>query len=336
MQNTSSSNRLNEIMQSLHYFQTITQPTRYPPHENQSPSLLDHVWYNALSIYNTGIISHADADHFPTYLQILLPDSISLKNNEFINITFRLNNDVNRAKFSQLVDDFDWASVASDDVNVYADNFAKKLNDIYCSTFPIKTKSIPRHKAMNPWFSPELKELTNYKSVYFNMYRFGIISKQKNNRFKNKVKGKIDEAKSYYYKKLSEKNSGNARLTWETLNNLMDRRCSEKLPKSILRNGIEISDDETVANIFNEYFSNLPLQLDENVQVSNMNPLHFINPNVSSTLENFAHCTPLEISTIINDLKSTREGKNSVPINLLKANRSVLSVVISHMINQAF
>ena len=76
------------------------------------------------------------------------------------------------------------------------------------------------------------------------MFRLGFISKQENNSFKNKVKNKIAEAKSSYYKKLFEKNSGNARLTWETLNNLMDRRCSEKLPKGILRNGIEISDDE--------------------------------------------------------------------------------------------
>ena len=336
MQNNFNSNMLNEVMQSLHYFQTITQPTRYPPHENQSPTLLDHMWYNALSIYNTGIISHTDADHLPTYLQILLPDSVNLKNNDFIKITFRLNNEENRTRFSQMIDDFDWASVVSSDVNVYTENFSNKLDEIYCSAFPIKTKNISRHKAINPWFSPELKELINHKSVYFNMFRLGIISKPENNRFKNKVKCKIDEAKSSYYKRLFQKNSGNARLTWESLNNLMNRRCSERLPKGILRDGIEISDDETMANIFNDYFSNLPLQLDRNVQSSNMDPLQFVNPNVTSVLENFSNCTPIEISTIIKDLKITREGKNSIPIKLLKANRSVLSVVISHMINQAF
>ena len=336
MQNNSDSNRLSDIMQSLHYFQTITQPTRYPPHENQSPSLLDHMWYNALSIYKTGIISHADADHLPTFLQILMPDSMNLKNNDLIKITFRLNNESNRDRFSQLIDDFDWASVASDDVDVYVENFTRKLDEIYCSAFPIKTKCIPRHKAMNPWFSPELKELTNYKSVYFNMFRLGIISKQENNRFKNKIKCKIEETKISYYRRLFEKNLSNARLTWETLNNLMDRRSSEKLPKSIVRNGVEIHDDETMANIFNDYLSNLPLQLDRDVPLSNLDPLHFVNPNIASTLVNFSHCTPTEISDIINNLKITREGKNSVPIKLIKANKSVLSVVICHMINQAF
>ena len=202
MKNNSNSNRLNDLMRSLHYFQTITQPTRYPPQENQSPSLIDHMWYNALSIHNTGIISHSFSDHLPTFLQILLPDSDNLSQKEYIKITFRLNNENNRDKFSHMIDDFDWASVASDDVNGYVENFVKKLDQIYCSAFPIKTKSIPKHKAMNPWFSPYLKELVKHKSIYFNMFRLGIISKQENNSFKNKIKCKIEEAKNSYYKKI--------------------------------------------------------------------------------------------------------------------------------------
>ena len=60
------------------------------------------MWYNALSIYKTGTISHVDADHLPTFLQILMPDSMNLKNNDLIKITFRLNNESNRTSFSQL------------------------------------------------------------------------------------------------------------------------------------------------------------------------------------------------------------------------------------------
>ena len=336
MKNNSNSNRLNDLMRSIHYFQTITQPTRYPPQENQSPSLIDHMWYNALSIHNTGIISHSFSDHLPTFLQILLPDSDNSSQKEYIKITFRLNNEINRDKFSHLIEDFDWASVASDDVNGYVENFVKKLDQIYCSAFPIKTKSIPKHKAMNPWFSPYLKELVKHKSIYFNMFRLGIISKQENNSFKNKIKCKIEEAKNSYYKKLFENNMCNARLTWETLNKLMNRRCSENLPNGIMRNDIEVVDEKEMANVFNDYFSSLPLQLDENVPSSNLDPLHFVNSNVVNTLHNLSPCTPLEISDIINNLKITRENKNSIPIKLLKANKDVLSVVISHMINQAF
>ena len=336
MQNNLDSNRLKDVMQSLHYFQTITEPTRYPLIDNQSPSLIDHMWYNALSMYNTGVVSFQGTDHLPTYLQIVLPESDNLDKNEFIQIKFRLNTESNRERFSQIIDDFDWASVASDDINMYVDDFIRKLDQMYCSAFPIKTKCIPKYKAMNPWFTPELKELINQKSIYFTMYRLGIISKQENNCFKNKIKCKIEEAKISYYKKLFETNFGNARLTWETLNKLMDRRSSEKLPKSVMRNNIEIFDDKYVANIFNDYFSNIPLQLDENVPFSNLDPLHFINPNLVSTLNNLSPCNPIEVGLIINNLKITRENKNSIPIRLLKANKDVLSVVICHMINQSF
>ena len=116
----------------------------------------------------------------------------------------------------------------------------------------------------------------------------------------------------------------------------MDRRSSEKLPRSIVRDGIEICDDEQLANVFNDYFSNVPLQLDENVPPSNIDPLYYVNPNIASTLNELTPCNPIEVATIINDLKITRENKNSIPIRLLKANKNVLSVVISHMINLTF
>ena len=103
-----------------------------------------------------------------------------------------------------------------------------------------------------------------------------------------------------------------------------------------MKNGIEIVDDVEMANFFNDYFSSLPLQLDQNVPSTNLDPLHFVNPNVVTTLDNLSPCNPLEISDIIKKMKITRENKNSVPIKLLQANKEVLSVVISHMINQAF
>ena len=78
-----------------------------------------------------------------------------------------------------------------------------------------------------------------------------------------------------------ENNTGNARFTWETLNKLMNRRCSEKLPNGLMRNGIEVVDDEEMANCFNDYFSSLPLQLDQNVPSSNLDPLNFVNPNIT-------------------------------------------------------
>ena len=78
----------------------ITQATRFSPNDNEIPSLIDHIWYNALHICNSGIISYNATDHCPTYLQLPCNTSDS-KNNELIKINFRINNDETSEKFSQ-------------------------------------------------------------------------------------------------------------------------------------------------------------------------------------------------------------------------------------------
>ena len=77
------------------------------------------------------------------------------------------------------------------------------------------------------------------------------------------------------------------------------------------------------------------MELDANVPNTNLNPLQFINIDLNSSLENFEPCTPTEVSSIMENLKITKQDKNSVPIKLMLANRDVLSIVISDMINQA-
>ena len=52
-------------------------------------------------------------------------------------------------------------------------------------------------------------------------------------------------------------------------------------------------------------------------------------------MDNYTPCDPIEVKNIIENLKITKENKNSMPIRLLKDNKNVLAVVISHMINQS-
>ena len=81
---------------------------------------------------------------------------------------------------------------------------------------------------MNPWFTPELNELINQKSAYFELYLQGIVTKQENNVFKNKIKTTINKAKHSYYQNVFDSSFGNMKLTWKILNNLMGRTNKKK------------------------------------------------------------------------------------------------------------
>ena len=56
--------------------------------------------------------------------------------------------------------------------------------------------------------------------------------------------------------------------------------------------------------------------------------------NLNTVLLEFKPFTLLEVFAIIEQLKVTKQDKNSVPIRLVKANNDFLSVTISRMINQ--
>ena len=234
-----------------------------------------------------------------------------------------------------MINEFNWSTLASNNINAYTENFCKKLDDLYCSAFPLKTKYITKRKAMNPWCTPELANLIKQKSVYFDMYRLGAITKQENNRFKNKVKAAINKAKTEYYKKLLSNNFGNMRCVWKILNGLMNREAKGSSPKSIITNNIEVCDDKHIADSFSDYFYNVPLELDSNVPDSNLDPLQFVNIDLNSHLFDFEPCTPDEVSSIISNMKITKQNKNSIPIRLFVANRDILSVGICDLINQS-
>ena len=228
-QNAITSNFV-ETLQSHHFFPTISIPTRYPPNVNSNiqPSLLDQIWVNSLNIYNSNVISYDITDHCPITLQLPIPTSNIPDKNELVKITFRVNNEVNRERFRQLIMDFDWNGMNPQDINSRTENFTRKLDSLYCSSFPLQTKFIPKRKAMNPWFTPELSELVRRKNLYFDLCRIGAVSKQENNSFKNRFKSIVHKAKTSYYRNLFDRNFGNMRAIWATLNSLMERKSKSQ------------------------------------------------------------------------------------------------------------
>ena len=160
----------------MKYFQmysTIKKPSRFSADNLTLPSFLDMIWTNAPSACISGILTHENVTfllvHFP---KLNGPEST----NESMKITFRLNNDAIRPKFADTLGRFDWTSIHANDLSAYTENFTKKLDELYCQTFPLKTKTISKRKIMNPWITPQIKELIDMRSTYFHMFRIGAVT----------------------------------------------------------------------------------------------------------------------------------------------------------------
>ena len=162
----SSPNDVGLFMQnvfSYHFIPLITKPTRFPLGEQHgSPSILDHIWFNKCNVVQSGIIIFDATDHFPTFA--ILKDILLLKN-ALVKIVFR-DKSVNR------IERFVCASrdlafdLSGNDVNIDTNMFIKAIDDLYCKSFPLKTKYVSCKRLSKPWLTSSLlkciKNISNY------------------------------------------------------------------------------------------------------------------------------------------------------------------------------
>ena len=83
--------------------------------------------------------------------------------------------------------------------NKYVDNFISSLDKFYCRCFPIKVKYISNSQAFNPWINSNLRKFISYKSQYFHLFWLGIVTKEENKIYRNKVQSIIKKCKINYY-----------------------------------------------------------------------------------------------------------------------------------------
>ena len=66
---TTSVYNFTNCLNSMHFIPLITRPTRFPPNEQTSnPSTLDHIWFNCLVLFKSGILCMNLTDHCPVFV----------------------------------------------------------------------------------------------------------------------------------------------------------------------------------------------------------------------------------------------------------------------------
>ena len=264
-------------MQSFNLLPIITKPTRIPE-TNTNPSLLDQIWISSTMNYTScGIIYHDMTDHLPVFCSF---KSLNLPKNDRgqkIKITFREENPVNRDKFTQKLSNFDWNTIKSADPNTYAKNFINTLNELYCISFPIRVKYVTQRYFDTPWITPEIFKLIQNKSTFYYLFKEGLITKEDNNFFKNRVQNIIRVAKKNYYKRAFEQSRGDLQRSWDLIKSLTGVQTARKKLECIIHNGIRYTTDETIANAFNDYFISIPHNLDNLLPESSVDPLSYLS-----------------------------------------------------------
>ena len=111
------------------------------------------------------------------------------------------------------------------------------------------------------------------------------------------------DAKRLYYQSLFHDNKNNSRKTWDTLNEIINKKQKSNLtlPSKFLDNQGNVYDGDNIADGFNNFFSTIGSNLEKNIPAPNNSPLEYLR---NITYEPFDAQLSTSCTQVVNIIKS--------------------------------
>ena len=186
--------------------------------------------------------------------------------------------------------------------------------------------------------SETLLNLIKTKSNYLKLHKLGIVSKDENKVFRNNVNNLIKKAKIDYHHKLFLKHRNDMKKCWRIINDIVSKNKDPTVISKIIFNNHTYIETIDISNIFNDYFCSIGDSLDRQIPNIHVDPLNYLNVNVSSTF--FLNpVSSLEVRNYMKSLKNSKEELHIFSVSILKENfmqSDVLPNFIANLINKCF
>ena len=312
------------------YNPLITKATRVTL-DGASSTCIDHFWSNSRMNSTNGIFEVHISDHYPIFTMIQVTN-IPVQQHVY----FR---DHSEENVLQLFDKFD--TVAStifnsenmdvEDVSILFANEFYKLYDICC---PVKCKTVSKNRIDKPWLTDSIMLTINRKHALYRKLKRNEITLDLYRKFCNVTKKSITLAKKNYYLNKFDACKSNTSETWKCVNSISKQAKNiSKFSKIETDNGM-ITDPESIANSFNEYFISIGRSLSDSIPVLNASPLDYMGER--SSLNMFlSPSSPGDVKEVILSMSNKRSGINEVPVKIYKLLVDKLSYVISFIFNMS-
>ena len=324
------------MLRSYNYLPVITKPTRFPTDSNFSvrASTIDHIFLNKLVPFDSVIFWDDFSDHCPTAIR--LEDFISQNDNTMLKtFSFRPFSDENFNKLENKLNTTNWTSLlSSSDVNIQFNVFQSYLDRCYCDCFPLKTKTISEKREKNKWITGETLQMIRLKSSYNKLFLNGFITREENNRLRNKLNKKIEKDKKLYFRNLFENARNNMKKSWGIIRTLSGNNAKKSDYIKIFEEAPPDESKFDTLNRFNDFFSSIGERLSSDINSIN----NFDSSPPTQNSNNFFLFPPnqSEIFNIISNLKMTKTHLNSLPIKIFKLLKNILVIPILILLNNSF
>jgi hypothetical protein len=211
-------------------------------------------------------------------------------------------------------------------------DFVYKFETLVDNFFPIKDKVMKYNKTRAPWITTDLLKCINKKHRIYRKYKRGIVSFSRFKIFRNMlIKALRVSKRNYYFHKINS-NNGNMKQMWKTINSLRKPYTSNKSFSLKIDDEI-VTDNQTIANKFNDHFLQLPIELKSTIPISSHvdGNLNNIDRNCQSFC--FFPINENEVLRNINVLKDTNFHTSSAPPRLMKLVANRMSCILAKLFN---
>jgi len=309
------------------YFPLINLPTR---ETDRTSSCIDHIYTNSHGDFTSGVTDFGITDHYSIFCLITISDRINDKKQ----IQFRDNSDENvRLLRNKLIYSLDIFKNFDDfGIDDRFQIFSNILHDNYSKCCPIKAKTLSHKTITHPWITDHLKRCLDEKHRLRRISYSNPSFKTRYKEYSNTLKEIILKAQQDFFKSKFDSIKNDSKKTWKYINQLIKSKSRHSITE-LKENGILIDDPEKIAKKFNEYFTNVASDLDNQIPVINDDPLKFISDHNSSFF--FSPCTSQEIENCIKSFKSKNCSVNQIPTSIFKNISDIIAPALSDLINKS-
>ena len=316
-----------DLMTEGGFNQLISEPTRVN-NDGLAVSLLDHIWVNFDKINYSGLVNSNFTDHIP--IEIHLKAKVD---NYSVIKRFRDFSHENRERFdtekSELFYNY---NLVTNDPNTETFRFLTWLNKVLNKYFPIRTKNLSNKKLRMPWLTRDIMKLIDKKHKLFIAVKRNLFSYQAYRAYCNILKLLITKSRSIYMKRKFNSVKHDSKKIWQSINSLLGRSTNSSSQNYELETstGNTLNDHKEIAEHFNNYFNNIPVNTQSKLGLSINNYDHLI-PFNECTL-NFSFVTKREISSVINKLNN-KGGSVELPIKVIKYLSNEIASILEKIFN---
>ena len=221
------------------------------------------------------------------------------------------------------------------DPNMLWNNFRTTFNYVADIHAPIQGRKVRNMKA--PWLTDAIKKSMNRRD-YLKKKAVKTNSSAYHNAYKSlrkEINKKIIHPKRNYYTTCVDKNRSNSKQLWKHINQLVNKNPKPTNVSAIQIDEQVVTKNETIAELFNEYFTDIGPKLSSQITATNVGFERYMKFKAHQNF-NFRNINLHEVLKALEKLKTSKStGHDNIPVKLLKDASDVAAPFLVKIFNSS-